>query len=146
MYGATIGRLGILGIAATVNQACAALAEPRHFDTWFVYYWLQMRRPTLIAHSVGGGQPNLSQDDLRKLRIPAPPLDEQRTIVDFLDAATANIDSIVAKIKAAIERLQEYRIALITAAVTGKIDVRETALLFEPFRAPGSRPGAVSND
>ena len=77
MYGATIGRLGILGIAATVNQACAALAEPVHFITQFVYYWLQMRRPTLIVLSAGGGQPNLSQDDLRQLRIPAPPLAEQ---------------------------------------------------------------------
>ena len=46
MYGATIGRLGILGISATVNQACAALKEPVQLDTWFVYYWLQMRRPT----------------------------------------------------------------------------------------------------
>ena len=70
MYGATIGRLGILGIDATVNQACAALAEPLYLATWFVYYWLQMRRPALIGVSAGGGQPNLSQDHLRQLRNP----------------------------------------------------------------------------
>lgn len=125
MYGATIGRLGILGLAATVNQACAAFAEPLKLDTWFTYYWLQMRRPTLIALSAGGGQPNLSQDDLRQLRIPAPPLHEQSAIADFLDRETAKIDGLVGSVETAIERLQEYRMALITAAVTGKIDVRE---------------------
>jgi type I restriction enzyme S subunit len=124
MYGATIGRLGILGIPATVNQACTAFSEPLKLDTWFTYYWLQMRRPTLIILSVGGGQPNLSQDDLRQLRIPAPPLEEQRAIAAFLDHETAKIEGMVAKAETAIERLQEYRTALITAAVTGKVDAR----------------------
>ena len=127
MYGATIGRLGILGIASTVNQACAAFAEPLHFITRFVYYWLQMRRPTLIVHSAGGGQPNLSQDDLRQLRIPAPPMDEQRAIADVLDHETTRIDILIGKVHEAIDDLNEFRAALISAAVTGKIDVREEA-------------------
>ena len=127
MYGATIGRLGILGIAATVNQACAALAEPLYLTTRFVYYWLQMRRPTLIVLSAGGGQPNLSQDDLRQLRIPAPPLDEQRAIADVLDRETAKIDGLIAKIRQGIGQLTEFRSAVISAAVTGNIDVREEA-------------------
>ena len=122
MYGATIGRLGILGIAATVNQACAALAEPLHLATWFVYYWLQMRRPTLTVLSAGGGQPNLSQDDLRQLRIPAPPLDEQRAIAAFLDRETAKIDGLVARKERLIELLQEKRAVLITRAVTRGLD------------------------
>ena len=122
MYGATIGRLGILGIAATVNQACAALAEPLHLATWFVYYWLQMRRPTLTVLSAGGGQPNLSQDDLRQLRIPAPPLDEQRAIAAFLDRETAKIDGLLASKERLIELLQEKRAALITRAVTRGLD------------------------
>jgi hypothetical protein len=53
---------------------------------------------------------------------------EQRAIADFLDRETAGIDGLVAKVKEAIERLQEYRTALITAAVTGKIDVREKVM------------------
>ena len=52
---------------------------------------------------------------------------EQHAIADFLDRETARIDGMVAKVQTAIERLQEYRTALITAAVTGKIDVREAA-------------------
>ena len=122
MYGATIGRLGILGTPATVNQACAAFAEPLHLATSFVYYWLQMRRPILTVLSAGGGQPNLSQDDLRQLRIPAPPLDEQRTIAVFLDHETGKIDGLVAKKERLIELLQEKRTALITRAVTQGLD------------------------
>ncbi len=127
MYGATVGRLGILGLAGTVSQACAALADPLHLATWFVYYWLQMRRPILIGLSAGGGQPNLSQDDLRQLRVPAPPLGEQRTIAAFLDRETAKIDALIAKVGEAIDHLRELRAALIFAAVTAKIDVREAA-------------------
>lgn len=56
--------------------------------------------------------------------LPLPPVEEQHAIADFLDARTAKFDQMVAKVETAIERLQEYRAALITAAVTGKIDVR----------------------
>lgn len=124
MYGATIGRLGILGIPATVNQACCAFAQPTRFVTRYVFYWLWMRRPILVSLSSGGGQPNLSQDDLRQVRLTVPPKDEQLAIAEYLDVETARIDALLAKVETAVERLQEYRTALITAAVTGKIDVR----------------------
>jgi restriction endonuclease S subunit len=118
LYGATIGRLGTLGIAATVNQACAAFVGPRHLETQFTYYWLQMRRSTIIALAAGGGQPNVSQDDLRQLRIPATPLCEQCAIAGFLDRETAKIDTLVAKKRTLIERLKEKRGALISRTVT----------------------------
>jgi len=54
-----------------------------------------------------------------------PPLDEQRTIAVFLDNETARIDAIIEKVNNSIERLREYRTALISTAVTGKIDVRK---------------------
>ena len=56
------------------------------------------------------------------------PLTSKFRIVDFLDRETARIDALVAKIETAIERLREHRTALITAAVTGKIDVRGTVV------------------
>jgi restriction endonuclease S subunit len=61
---------------------------------------------------------------VRNLFVPIPPPTEQRAIADYLDRETNKIDRMVAKVEEAIERLQEYRTALITAAVTGKIDVR----------------------
>lgn len=127
MYGATIGRLGILGVSATVNQACIAFTDPLHFDVRFVYYWFQMRRPVLIAFSVGGGQPNLSQEDLRQVRIPAPALAEQRAIADYLGRETAKLDALAAKARETITLLKERRSAIISAAVTGKIDIEDSA-------------------
>jgi type I restriction enzyme S subunit len=125
MYGATIGRLGLLGVPATVNQACCVFSNPTGIGMQFWFYWLQMRRPYLISLGYGGGQPNLSQELLRSIRVPTPPLAQQRAIAAFLDRETARIDALVAKIRDAIERLKELRTALISAAVTGKIDVRE---------------------
>ncbi len=69
-------------------------------------------------------QPSLRFDDLDKFRVPLPTPEEQATIAAYLDAETAKLDALVGKVEAAVERLQEYRTALITAAVTGKIDVR----------------------
>ena len=62
---------------------------------------------------------------ISELRIPVPPLPEQATIAAYLDLETAKLDALVGKVEEAVERLQEYRTALITAAVTGKIDVTE---------------------
>jgi type I restriction enzyme S subunit len=127
MYGATIGRLGILGVDATCNQACCVFSGPTRISSEFGYYWLWMRRPVLIALSNGGGQPNLSQGDLKSLRIPTPPPHEQAAITAYLDRECAQIDSLITKIEAAIDKLKEYRAALISAAVIGKIDVRDAA-------------------
>jgi type I restriction enzyme, S subunit len=128
MYGATIGRLGILDVESTVNQACCVFSDPVVFDTRFVFYWLWMRRPILISLSNGGGQPNLSQDDLKKIWIPIPCIDEQKAIVEYLDMASSKIEQQEQAVNDAITRLQEYRSALITNAVTGKIDVRNFRL------------------
>ena len=67
---------------------------------------------------------NIAQQSVCNLWIPVPPLREQAAIAAHLDEKTSKIDQMVAKVDAAFERLQEYRTALITAAVTGKIDVR----------------------
>ena len=73
---------------------------------------------------------NLASTNSKKLAsfpIPIPSLTEQRAITAFLDRETAKIDGLVAKVQEAIDRLKELRTALISAAVTGKIDVREAA-------------------
>jgi restriction endonuclease S subunit len=66
------------------------------------------------------------------MRALIPPLSEQQAIANFLDYEAARIDAMVAKVRSAIDRLKELRSALISAAVTGRIDVRgelETAAL-----------------
>jgi len=123
MYGATIGRLGILEREATFNQACCVFGNSKILHYKFLFYWLWHRRPILISLSNGGGQPNLSQDDLRKLKIPIPSYEEQINIAEYLDQETAKIDRLCETVNQIIGRLKEYRTALITQAVTGKIKV-----------------------
>lgn len=69
--------------------------------------------------------PKINRETLNELRLPVPPLAEQRAIEEYLQHESASIDDMIEKVEAAIGRLQEYRSALITAAVTGKIDVRQ---------------------
>ncbi len=124
MYGATIGRLGILGVPSTTNQACCVLAEGIAFDKDFLFCWFQAFREQIVMLATGGGQPNISQEKIRSLRIPCPDLEEQQQIALFLKSETEKIDGLVEATESAIDRLTEYRQALITSAVTGKIDVR----------------------
>lgn len=118
MYGATIGRLGISKLAATCNQACCVFEKSEHFDNKFLFYWLWHRRAELISLSVGGGQPNLSQQDLKSETAFCPPLHTQKRIAAFLDGKTAQIDGLIQKKRALLERLAEKRQAIITRAVT----------------------------
>ena len=71
--------------------------------------------------------PKINRESLSGLRVFVPPLEEQRSIVDYVNAKLARIDRLILKTERSIELLTEHRAALITAAVTGKIDVREAA-------------------
>ncbi|MFC4435444.1 restriction endonuclease subunit S [Cupriavidus respiraculi] len=73
------------------------------------------------------GQKRVQDEWLKAQMIAMPPLPEQRAIVAYLDRATARIDTLIAKTERSIELLREHRTALITAAVTGKIDLRDAA-------------------
>lgn len=93
-----------------------------------IRYWaslLQIYDYTPLV--TGAAQPKLTSERLGGIRLPCPPPHEQLAIATYLEKETASIDMLASKVEAAIERLQEYRTALITAAVTGKIDVREEA-------------------
>lgn len=122
LYGATIGRLGILGKNATVNQACCVFDDLEKFNYKFLFYWFLMYRPILISLSYGGGQPNLSQDILKQIKVPMPEIEEQINISNFLDYHTEQIDQLISQKEKLIELLEEKRIALITKAVTKGIN------------------------
>lgn len=124
MYGATIGRLGFLEAPATTNQACCAFADPIATNPRFMFYVLRAAREHLLVIADGGGQPNINQEKLRSLRVPYPTYDVQGEIVAYLDRETAEIDAAMADAHEAIALSKERRAAVISAAVTGKIDVR----------------------
>jgi type I restriction enzyme S subunit len=127
MYGATIGRVASLGIAATVNQAVCALSEPTRFVPGFVAYCLQASREYLVSVASGGGQPNLNAAKLRDHMVPCPSLSIQQIVADYLDLETAEIDTLIAEKERSIQLLKERRSALIASAVTGLIPVEEMA-------------------
>lgn len=79
----------------------------------------------LEAGAVGATIRGINIRDLKRAIVSVPPPVEQARVVEFLDRETERIDALVAKVRAHIELLREYRSALISAAVTGKIDVRE---------------------
>jgi type I restriction enzyme S subunit len=81
----------------------------------------------LEAGALGATIRGINIRDLKRALLPLPPLPDQRAIAAFLDRETARIDDLVAKVREAIDRLKELRTALISAAVTGKIDVRGEA-------------------
>jgi type I restriction enzyme, S subunit len=98
-------------------------AEPA-YACFFLLSRVGRAQIEMDARGSSGSMVKLGQDHVRSWRIPCPPVPEQRAIADYLDRETAKIDQMVAKVETVIDRLQEYRAALITAAVTGKIDVR----------------------
>ena len=124
MYGATIGKTALLDIEACTNQACCVLAKSKIFETKYVFYWFIANKNNIISYSYGGGQPNISQDVIKTLKIPFPPKQEQHQIVEYLDKATSKIDKTIQKIEKKIKLLEEYKKSLIYYVVTGKVDVR----------------------
>jgi len=80
-----------------------------------------------MSNGIRPSQWRLEPERFADLSVFIPPREEQEQIVAFLDRETERIDALVAKVRDAIERLKELRSALVSAAVTGKIDVREEA-------------------
>lgn len=118
MYGATIGKLAVLKFAATVNQACCVFAGKSEINSKFMFYWFLGLRQQIISLATGGGQPNISQDILRSLRVACPAPSEQTQIATFLDRETAKIDALVAEQRRLMALLKEKRQAVISHAVT----------------------------
>lgn len=123
MYGATIGRMGVLGVPAASNQAVCALSGPVDCSVEFVEYAMLAARERLLLEAVGGGQPNINQETVRAFRIPVPPLVEQQRIVAHLRERVGEVDRAIGIAERGIELARERRSALISAAVTGKIEV-----------------------
>lgn len=97
--GPTRGRVGMLGIEAAVNQACAAIYPNADFDPWFVYYYLSGKYLSLRAMAQGAAQPNLNLAMIKGFVIPTPTLEEQKAAMSSIDA--------VAKAKAEILQRRE---------------------------------------
>lgn len=117
MYGATIGKVAILGVPATTNQACACAVCNQSLLYMYLFYYCISQKNVFIEKGKGGAQPNISQIILKQHPIPLPPLSEQQRIVE-------RIEELFAKLDEAKERLQE---------VANSFAVRKAAILHKAF-------------
>jgi type I restriction enzyme S subunit len=105
MYGATVGRVAMLGVPAATNQAvCHIVPDDSVAHARYVFWALQSKVPELLMRRLGGAQPNISQRIVRDTRLPLPPLAEQRRIAAILDKA----DAIRRKRREAVGLLDEF--------------------------------------
>ena len=114
---------------ANLTQDAARVAYTREYYGKWLLFALQSRRvfAQLEAGALGATIRGINIRDLKRALIPVPPKDEQMEIADFLTVRSARIEGLIRKVGEGIERAREFRSALISAAVTGKIDVREDA-------------------
>lgn len=104
MYGATIGKLGILDISATTNQACCACIPYEGIHNKYLFYYLMSMRRSYIGMAEGGAQPNISKEKIVNSLIPLPPLAEQKRIV----AKIEELLPLVERYAAAYEKLEQF--------------------------------------
>ena len=123
MYGATIGKIGLLNIDCCTNQACCVLGKSQLLTNRYTYYAFLASKQSLINKSVGGGQPNISQSIVREHMLPVPPLTYQNEITAYLDEKCVVIDTAINAIDKQINDLSDYKKALIYEVVTGKMNV-----------------------
>lgn len=117
MYGASVGNASISLIDGCVNQACCVLSSPS-CNLHYAFYVIKSAQSYLVRKAVGGGQPNISQETIKQLWLPLPPLSTQDIIVRNLDATCSKIDDLLSSVHASIEEYKKLKQAVITLAVT----------------------------
>jgi type I restriction enzyme S subunit len=119
-------RVGLVRHQGIITSAYICLDFFRDIDPSYAFYLLHAYDITKVFYGLGGGvRQTMKFEDLKWLPILMPSAAEQQVIASFLDREATKIDALISRIREAITSLKEYRTALIFAAVTGKMDVRE---------------------
>jgi type I restriction enzyme S subunit len=136
IVGATTGKSAIVGKLdnVTVQRSLAVLRPSDKMESSFLNFWLKtafVKNNIQRIMTIYSAQPGIYLDDLSNLRVLVPPIDEQSSITKWLLLQTKNIQASINRMQQQIELIQEYRTALISEAVTGKIDVRTAETVHE---------------
>ncbi|AKX58778.1 hypothetical protein AKN88_01670 [Thiopseudomonas alkaliphila] len=125
MYGqgVTRGRVSVLGIPATYNQACCGITFKSRINVEFARFFFIAAYNYIRDDGNETSQMNLSAGYISSLRIVVPSLDEQSIIIKFLDDFSLSVDEAVSLQVKQIQKLKEYKTTLINSAVTGKIKI-----------------------
>jgi type I restriction enzyme S subunit len=121
LYGATVGKLGILEVDAATNQAVCGIFLPPTINRDFVFHYLASIRHRLIEQGKGGAQSNISNGLVRQTWIPIAPENEQRRIVAKIEELFSDLDAGVAALMRAKANLKRYRASVLKAAVEGHL-------------------------
>ncbi|MFC3159343.1 restriction endonuclease subunit S [Chryseobacterium arachidis] len=98
MYGATIGKIGILNIPATTNQACCTCITYSGIYNKFLFYLLMAKKKILQMKAEGGAQPNISKEKITSFPILLPPSQEQIRIIQVVESLFQRLDNITAEL------------------------------------------------
>ena len=128
LYGATVGKLGILNRDAATNQAVCAIFPNEDLCVKYLFWYLRFVRSDLVAQAIGGAQPNISQGILRTLPIPIAPFDQQKRIVAEVEKQLSRLDEAVANLRRVKANLKRYKAAILKAAVEGHLVETEAEL------------------
>jgi len=123
--GATLGKVGLSGSLASANQQINAVLLNTSMDELFVAYSLSVKSEVMRFLSNASTIGIMNQSKTKEIQVAVPPQVEQVSVASYLDEATARVDLLEVEASRAITLLKERRSALIAAAVTGKIDVRQ---------------------
>ena len=120
MYGATIGKVGILSFPATTNQACCACTDYL-VKKMYLFYFLLANRENFIAMGGGGAQPNISKEKIVSTLIPLPPMQEQIRIVEGIEHWFSLVDCIEGNKDNLQKIIKEAKSKILTLAIHGKL-------------------------
>jgi len=145
LYGATVGKLGILTKDAATNQAVCAIFPPENVKQKYLFWYLRYIRSDLIASAIGGAQPNISQGIIKDTYVPIASENEQKRIVAEIEKQFSRLDEAVENLKRVKANLKRYKASVLKAAVEGKLTeewrkvnkdkIEPASVLFEKIKA-----------
>ena len=121
MYGATIGKVCILGVKAATNQACACGVAYPEINFKYLFYYARSQKNAFINQGKGGAQPNISQEIIKSHPFPLSPLPEQSRIVDRIEGLFAKLDEARQKVQDVLDGFEPRRAAILHKAFNGEL-------------------------
>jgi restriction endonuclease S subunit len=123
--GATVGKVGIALKECASNQQINAIILKNEVSPFYCLYYLSLIRDIINMEASSSTLPIFNQTQTKNIIIPIPPISEQLEIANFIEIKTTEIDTIIYQTEKEIDLLKEYKTALISEVVLGKVDVRE---------------------
>ena len=121
MYGATIGKIGVLTFPATTNQACCACVDYKAVTQKYLFYFLLSYKEEFVKMGGGGAQPNISKEKIISTLIPVPPIAEQNRIADEIERLIAFIETIDLNQGRLEQSLKLCKERILDMALSGKL-------------------------